>query len=78
MRDGGTVRPNLHATQTGSRRACHASFKRCHRLHPPYHPHAHPHRHAQGRVERVHNDRTGTSSSAHGRTHSRSDLWHPR
>eukprot|EP00966_Prymnesium_polylepis_P038990 904915-Prymnesium_polylepis.1 len=25
-----------------------------------YHSHAHPHRHAQQRVERVHNDRTGT------------------
>ena len=27
-RDGGATRPNLHATQTGPRRTCHASFKR--------------------------------------------------
>jgi hypothetical protein len=35
MRDGGIVRPNLHATQTGSICVYHASFKRCHRLRRP-------------------------------------------
>ena len=33
-RDGGATRPNLHATQTGPRRACHASFKRWQRFQP--------------------------------------------
>ena len=35
MRDGGIVRPNLHAIQTRSRCAYHTSFKGVHRLRRP-------------------------------------------
>ena len=35
MRDGGIVRPNLHAIQTRSSCAYHTSFKRFHRLRRP-------------------------------------------
>ena len=75
-RDGGATRPNLHATQTGPRRACHASFKRWQRFQPSTRtlirtgPHT-------GRVERGHETYRRFLQRTRPHTLSRSALWRP-